>query len=37
VVAIMLVGVFAIGALLLVLGSILWLIQRARDVRTRNG
>ena len=35
VVAIILIGVFAIGALLLALGFILWLSQRARDTRTR--
>jgi hypothetical protein len=32
----MLVGAFAIGAILVVLGAILWLIQRNRDARLRS-
>ena len=35
VIDIMLVGVFAIGVMLVVLGAVLWLIQRARDSRTK--
>lgn len=31
----MFVGVFAIGAALIVLGGVLWLIQRMRDAKTR--
>lgn len=37
VIAIMLVGVLAIGVVLVLLGGLLWLIQRSRNARERHG